>query len=226
MDKKINVLIIDDNQFQNSGLARLLNEQKDINLRGMLTSPKDCLERLKNDTFIDLILLDIRFPNSDMDGVELALEIHKLLLTLPNWKGKAKPKILFMSVEDGGIADLSKNIHGFIPKNIGIQDLIDAIRQVYHHNAVYYPETPTPMPESHSKAVKLTPKQSKVLCAIMKSKKTKEIASNLKIKKYTVDKHRRNILNRLRTVPELEKVSQITDPRVIEYVKEHELCTQ
>ena len=48
MDKKIKILIVDDNQMQNQGLARLLNEFNDLNVRGILSTPDECLKRLEH----------------------------------------------------------------------------------------------------------------------------------------------------------------------------------
>ncbi|MEM1003596.1 MAG: response regulator transcription factor [Bacteroidota bacterium] len=221
MSRKINVLIVDDNQFQNDGLVKLFSDCEDITLRGILQSPEECLERVKKDTLIDIILLDIIFPNSSMNGIQLAYELNETFSTHPIWKGKPRPKMLFMSVKEGGIVDIEKGIHGFISKNIRFDDLVEVIRQVFHHKAVYYPE---PIDDSSEKEVGFTPQEKKVFCKVMKGQQTVEIAELLEIKPNTVSEHRKNILGKLKEIEELKGIRNITDPRVTNFANEHGIC--
>ena len=48
-----------------------------LNYRGNVTSPEMCLERLKHDKHIDIIMVDVKFPNSNMNGIQLVDEIRR-----------------------------------------------------------------------------------------------------------------------------------------------------
>ena len=124
-----------------------------------------------------------------------------------------------MSVEDGGIVNVDKRIHGFVPKNVRIQQLAEMIRQVHHHNAVYPPPN-----RQESDSIRFTLREGEVFCDVMSGKTSAEIASKLKIKKHTVSEHRKNILGKLKEVKELNEIKNITDPKVVKFVDIHNLC--
>lgn len=189
----INLLIADDHQVVIDGLRSLLSLEADFNVVGEALNGKMVLEALK-DQKVDVVLLDINMPV--MDGIETAkfMRVHYpdvkiLILTMYN-----KPEFIRNILEAGA--------SGYVLKNAGKEELIDAIRKVEKGEEYFSISVTKTMMESFrsgsdSNKVELTKRERGVLTLIAEGDKTSEIAEKLLISTHTVDTHRYNLLSKL-----------------------------
>lgn len=189
----INLLVADDHQVVIDGLRSLLSLEADFNVVGEALNGKMVLEALK-DQKVDVVLLDINMPV--MDGIETAKfmrehypDVKILILTMYN-----KPEFIRNILEAGA--------SGYVLKNAGKEELIDAIRKVEKGEEYFSISVTKTMMESFrsgsdSNKVELTKRERGVLTLIAEGDKTSEIAEKLLISTHTVDTHRYNLLSKL-----------------------------
>lgn len=142
----------------------------------------------------DICILDIEMPG--LTGLEI-LELCK--------KEKIGSKIIFLSyhTEPEFIAlARKKGVAGYIGKENSIKEIENCIYMV-HKEGSYYPQYLSGAKMSPGKDVIrtlsiLTNREREVLAMVLKEYSNRDIAQHLEISFRTVEKHRSNIINKLR----------------------------
>lgn len=216
----IKLIIVDDNIIQGEGLSKLLSASDKIHFKGNIPSPELCLEALATDSEIDLILLDIHFPTSELSGIDL---VDKIRAKYPfqNEKGEIiGPRIIFFSVETAGFVDEEKGVFGLIPKNADFSTIVSMVDMVCRFGATFPPENKVnAQPKFWSS---LSKKEKQIFELILLGKPTKEIAEELNPGPSTVDKYRKKILSKLKNAG--LKVQELKDNRVSNLISKHKDC--
>lgn len=141
----------------------------------------------------DIAILDIQMPY--MTGLEVAKECKKnkiptkiILITFH------KEKVLFQKANE-------LNIFGYILKEFAIEEIENCIKSVTEGVPYFSPRIKDLLginPYKETYLDSLTPSEKKILKLIAKDKTNKEIASLLFISHRTVEKHRSNIIQKLK----------------------------
>ena len=188
------IITADDHPLLLKGLNNFLIE-KNYNIIGSGTNGKEALEliiKLKP----DIAILDIQMPY--MTGLEVAKECK-----INNIKTKIilitfhKEKILFQKANE-------LNIFGYILKEFAIEEIENCIKSVSNDVPYFSPRIKDLLginPYKDSYLDLLTPSEKKILKLIAKDKTNKDIASLLFISHRTVEKHRSNIIQKLKLEP-------------------------
>lgn len=192
----IKVILADDHQIVIDGLKILINQEKDIQIVGEALNGKDLLKQLSCKE-VDVLVLDIEMPV--MDGIEATSKVKK---DYPNIK------ILILSMYDN--EEFIKKLiqagaSGYILKNRGKEELINAIRRIsegknYFGDAVInilLEELKRPATRSNEEKIRLTKREGEVLKLIAEGLSTPQIALKLHIANSTVETHRRNLIEKL-----------------------------
>ncbi|MBI9039656.1 MAG: response regulator transcription factor [Bacteroidales bacterium] len=194
---KIRIFIVDDHDIVRDGIKALLMLADDIIVNGDATDGVNLFEILKTNS-PDVLLLDISLP--EMSGIEIA---QKLKIQYPQIKiiiltAEPSEKNIFDSIEVG--------VKGFLPKNVGKDKLIDAIRSVYEGEEYFDNSVSQIVLKSYiqrsgniknnEETTKLTERETDIIKHITKGFTHKEIAVKLFISKRTVDSHVRNIFEK------------------------------
>ena len=194
----MNILIADDHTMFVDGIDSILQNEKDIDHISKCYDGKAVMDILNKEK-IDVLLLDVNLP--EMNGIEVckaALEINPDL------------KILAISMfnEESFVSEILNNgAKGYILKNTGSEELLEAIRTVYTGETYFSKDvTETIMKglmnkqkngESKNNIPKISRREKDVLRLIMEEYTTQEIASELFISLKTVESHRSNLLSKL-----------------------------
>ncbi len=118
---KIKLVLVDDHQMLLDGLAALLQGEQRFDLVGLCNNAKYALELLET-TAPDIVITDINMP--EISGVELTRMIRK-------YHPKIKVLALSMFGERSTISEmLEAGISGYILKNTGKEELINALLKV------------------------------------------------------------------------------------------------
>jgi DNA-binding NarL/FixJ family response regulator len=192
----IKIIIADDHQMFIDGIKSLLVNEKGIKLVGEALNGKEVLSLLDKEK-ADIVLLDVNMP--EMDGIEATKQIRQryplvkiLMLTMYN-----NQEFVFGLMNAGA--------SGYILKNTGKAELLEAIKSVNEGKTFYSKEVTETILQNFTKkpeeqrveAAHLTEREKDVLKLIAQEYNTQEIAAKLFISTNTVETHRKNLLSKL-----------------------------
>ncbi|WP_339916209.1 response regulator transcription factor [Yeosuana marina] len=209
--KTIKLIIADDHELFRNGLKELLKKYSDIDVVDCVADGKEFIDVLKNNSELDVVLLDITMPN--MDGFEVLNEIKSLNKSL-------KPIIISMHDEGNYIAKCAKNgAYSYLLKNTDQDELIKIIRIVSGGKKYFSPKISEKMinyiaEQTVSEQI-LSKKEQEVLELLSKGLTTKEIALKLFVSSRTIETHRANIIKKLEVKNTAELIKKATKINLI-----------
>ncbi|AFL84142.1 response regulator containing a CheY-like receiver domain and an HTH DNA-binding domain [Belliella baltica DSM 15883] len=186
----VKLIIADDHPLLLKGLKDFL-EENNYEILGAASDGVIALQMIEKFN-PPIAILDLEMPK--MTGMEVAKECLKRGL---------KTRIILLTLHrEKYIIQQAKNLNisGYLLKNFATEDLINCIQKVsegedYFSNLIF-PKDKNLSPTSTSD--KLTPSEIKILRLIADGVTSKEIADKLFIAERTVEKHRSNIINKLK----------------------------
>ena len=193
--KKIRLLIADDHRILLDGLVGLLQSEESFTVAGTACNGYEVLEQAEKNEF-DICMLDINMPK--LDGLETARLLKK---------SKPELKIIMLTTyNDKEI--ISELVHigvsGYLLKNSGQQELIDAIQKVMAGRYYFSEEAERIIlqevaQKKNKETVRLTGREQEVFQLLVKEYTNDKIATELHISHRTVETHRKNILQKTDT---------------------------
>jgi DNA-binding NarL/FixJ family response regulator len=192
----IKIIIADDHQMFIDGIKSLLVNENDIKVIGEALNGKQVLSLLEKE-LADIVLLDVNMP--EMDGIEATKLIKQKYATV---------KILMLTMynnQEFVFGLMNAGASGYILKNTGRKELLEAIQAVNDGKTFYSKEVTETILQNFAKkpgekkieAAHLTDREKDVLKLIAQEYNTQEIASQLFISANTVETHRKNLLSKL-----------------------------
>jgi len=204
MKKKIRLAIVDDNSIYKSTLTAFFNGFKDFKISIKCSNGQELKENLMSQ-IVDVVLLDFKMPV--MDGLKTTEFLSEYY---PNIK------IIILTAYDNTIDSLElieKGAHGFLPKDNGLNQIVDAIYTVLKQQEYYVGKglkktiSPKAGKNDFTNELKLTDREVQIIGLVCNGTTSKKIAEELCISKRTVDEHRRNVFQKTKTtsIAELTK---------------------
>lgn len=188
------VLLIDDHPLIADGVISMLRTDSSIDVLGVARTGENAIDFLKNET-PDVILLDVHLP--DTDGLKLCESIVAM---------KTASKVLMLtSVTDAAIISqaLSRGASGYLVKDIERKELLSAIDTVLGGKIFVSATANEKLLESYrsdadaTRQIVLTRREKEVLDLLDKGLNGPQIAKNLFLSNYTVETHRKNLMQKL-----------------------------
>ncbi len=195
MENNIKVIIADDHAVVRTGIKLILSGTPDIRVVDEAISGNVLLKKLKSDTEVDVVILDVHMPGRDV--LDVLKDIHVLYPKLPI--------LIFTMYDESQYAlRLFKNgAWGYINKQGSHDEIIEAIRTL-HGGKKYYSKTQTELIantlfESDKKTPHetLTDREFQILCMISEGLRNSQIAKRLNVSKNTISNHRNSILKKM-----------------------------
>lgn len=205
----MNYLVVDDHALIRDAMHSVLQAVDPQAIVRTAASAAQARAALADDPAVDLVLLDLRLPDSD--GLELfaALRAAHPAMAVVLLSGERDATIVRQAL-DGGAA-------GFIPKTESREVLVKALSLVLA-GGVYVPRealggmsTASPAADTDApRALGLTDRQIDVLALIMKGRTNKHICRELNLAEPTVKNHVTAILRALQVTSRTEAVLAVT----------------
>ncbi|MFZ5817048.1 MAG: response regulator [Bacillota bacterium] len=201
-DRKIRILMVDDQSLLRRGLAGLLNRNPDMEVVGEAENGEQAL-RLVADLDPDVVLMDVRMPV--MDGVSATREMVK--------RGVRAGIIILTTFDDDEyiFEGLAAGARGYLLKDAEYEELSQAIRTVARGEALLQPQITSRVlkefsrlsgmagsrPKAQPLAEPLTDREMEVLRLMASGATNQDIAERLYIGLGTVKHHVRAIFGKL-----------------------------
>jgi DNA-binding NarL/FixJ family response regulator len=194
----IKLVIADDHEIFRDGFKLMLSKFPEIMLVGEAGNGRDLLELIEKEN-PDVILTDIKMPV--MDGIEATKKIAELY---PD-KG-----IIGLSMYDDDeliIEMLEAGAKGYLIKNAGKDQIIEAIKTVYNDEPFYCKTTSHKLtqmiaksrfnPYKKTEKAEFSEREKEIITGICDEMTNKEIGDKLFISVRTVEGHRLKILEKM-----------------------------
>lgn len=199
MTAPLRVLLVDDHAMVRSGFAMVLSVEDDIEVVGEAADGLQALEQARA-TRPDVVLMDVQMPR--MDGIEATRHLvaedlgHVVIVTTFD-----RDDYLFDALDAGA--------SGFLLKNAGPEQLLDAVRAAGRGHALLAPEVTRRVIGQRSvgrasvartepdELSHLTAREREVLVLLARGLSNGEIAASLVLGEATVKTHVSNVLAKL-----------------------------
>ena len=191
----IGILLVDDHEVVRRGIAALLATEDSVEVVGEAANGEEAITKAAK-LEPDVILMDL-----EMAGVGGIEAIERIVGSDP------ESRILVLTsfaADDKVFPAIKAGASGYLLKDTGPEDLVEAIRQVYRGDSSLHPaiarkplrEVSKPAPGKQT-TDPLTERELEVLLLLAKGKSNHEIADELVISEATVRTHVSNILGKL-----------------------------
>jgi len=183
------------------GLRALLTTEKDIEVVGEAETGREAVEMTKQ-LHPNVVLMDIVMPS--LNGLEATRQITKQV-------PESRVLILTSYGDDEYVQRLTEvGATGYLVKQTAATHLLKAIRDVDRGEMAFSPSiasrfqatsghgTSKSSADGISNVSHLTPREAEVLQLIAEGETNKQIAANLGISSKTVEKHRQQVMNKLK----------------------------
>lgn len=196
---KIKIIIADDHKMMIDGLLSMLSDEKNMEIIGVANNGEEVLKILETKN-ADLVLTDINMPL--MNGIELTKALKQKYSSI---------KILALSMfgDIDHIQEmLNAGISGYVLKNTGNKELVEAINSIAYGGTYYDNDVAAEMMRSLTQnnqkkvaieKVNLTDREIEIIKLIAKEINNAGIGDVLSISERTVESHRKNIYRKTNT---------------------------
>jgi len=188
----VSVIIIDDHPVVLEGFTSLLRNVEGITVEGCFTHAAEGLAHLAKNP-VDILLLDINLPDSN--GIELCGEIRR--------RYPATRIIIISNHNERGMITrlLQEGAAGYLLKNASSAELSQCIRDALAGKLVLSQDVQTilarlPDREPADGVPRLTRREKEILRMIAAGNTTAGIAAQLYLSPFTVETHRRNLMQK------------------------------
>ncbi|MBA7596839.1 Transcriptional regulatory protein DegU [subsurface metagenome] len=201
----IRVLLVDDHPVVRHGLRRMLELEKDMEVVAEAADGEQALDEIGT-VSPDIVLLDIRIPG--MGGIETIRQIREhhpetnvVVLTMYG------DQYLSQAIEAGAV--------GYLVKDVGNEELIQAIRTVHRGQSILHPSLSRGLFNEFASLAKgwnnnrafLSPRELEIIRFIAAGSTNKEIAAQLFLSETAVKRGVRRIFDKLEAKDRAEAVS-------------------
>ncbi|MGG7549777.1 response regulator [Chryseobacterium arthrosphaerae] len=203
---KIKIALVDDHPMVLEGLAKVLSSVNNIEITQHFFDGQSLLQFLDH-TAVDIVLLDITLP--DIDGIVLCRTIKSnfpktIVLALSHHHNR---KIIMDMLNNGA--------NGYMLKNVSLEELVNCISAALKGEIVFSRDVKeiiaSPQLSGDEKSIRLTNREKEVLDLIAAGKTTMQMAQQLFISKFTIESHRKNLLQKFEAKNVAELIRKAAD---------------
>ncbi|HEX3024628.1 MAG TPA: response regulator transcription factor [Chitinophagaceae bacterium] len=194
MDTKIKIIITDDHVLFIEGLISLLRDVEDFFVCGVANNGRDLLQLITCEE-ADIILMDINMP--DLNGLETIRYLRQ--------RNNNIKIIMLSSYQEEHLIEKAKKLgaNGYLPKNVNKDDLLQTIRIVQQGTSCFPFRSPDKkdlqsFDDNFLRQFNLTARENELLQLIKDGCTNQQIANALSLSIYTVETHRKNIMQKLK----------------------------
>ena len=180
------------------GLRMVLDAEPDLRVVAEAGDGAEAIRLARDAAELDLAIVDVLMPR--MTGLRCAAELSRI---------RPDVRVLMLSMHDNEqylFEALKAGASGYVLKTAADRDLVEASRAVLRGQAFLYPSGIAALIRDYLERVRsgeqepqdpLTPRELEVVKLIAEAHTNEQIAALLNISRYTVERHRENVLAKL-----------------------------
>jgi DNA-binding NarL/FixJ family response regulator len=192
------ILIADDHAMVRRGLRMVLDAEPDLRVVAEAGDGAEAVAIARGDPELDLAVIDVSMPR--MTGLQSAAELSRI---------RPELRVLMLSMHDNDqylFEALKAGASGYVLKAAADRDLVEACRAVLRGQPFLYPSGIATLIRDYLERARsgehepqdpLTPRELEVVKLIAEAHTNEQIAALLNISRYTVERHRENVLAKL-----------------------------
>jgi two-component system, NarL family, nitrate/nitrite response regulator NarL len=209
---KIQIAMVDDHQIVIDGISALLIQDEDLQIVITANNGTDMLALLTQHN-IDILLTDVVMEG--MSGQQLAKQVRKQF-----------PAIKIIALSMSGVGEIvdeminDADISGYLLKQTGKQELVNAIKKVYNGGQYFQPQILDELSKHENikvqlNAAHLTNREIEIVQLFEKGLSNNDIAEKLFLSVHTIETHRKNMFRKTETTTLLALIKWAYEHKII-----------
>lgn len=207
------VWIVEDDERFGGELSKLINLSSGFTAERVFANCEDALARLEEDIPPDILLMDIGLPG--MSGIE---GIRRVKAIAP------ATRVVMLTVfenADNIIRAIGAGASGYLHKGSSLDDIVESLKSILTGGAPINPQIARKMLDMFARVAApptdygLTVREKEVLGLLVDGLAKKQIADKLFVSFNTVDKHVRNIYDKLQVQTRSGVVAKVLRERLL-----------
>lgn len=207
----IRVMLVDDHAVVRSGLKAFLMVFDDMQLVGEASSGQEAIQLIER-VHPDVVLMDLIMP--DLDGAATTRSIRT------RWPSIQVVALTSFREDELVKSALQAGAIGYLLKNVGADELADAIRSAFAGRPTLAPEAAQVLIQASRQPLQpgfdLTEREREVLSLLVKGMSNNDIADRLVVSRSTVKFHVSSILSKLNVSSRTEAVALALNQKLVE----------
>ncbi|MEY2817296.1 MAG: response regulator [Chloroflexota bacterium] len=194
----IRILIAEDHLMVRAGIRALLEKVGDMTILGEAANGQEAVEMTET-LSPDVLIIDIMMPR--LNGIQAAEQLR-------NRKNRVNILLLSMYADEGLVYQaLQSGVNGYVLKSSASDELVKAVHEVANGkkflsgpiSEIVMENAFKPRPTTElDPLASLSPREKEIMQLIAEEHTSVEIAKFLSISEKTVEKHRANLMEKLR----------------------------
>jgi two-component system response regulator NreC len=196
--KKLRILLADDHVVMRTGLRALLERQSNLEVVGESENGRETINLVAS-VKPDVVVMDVGMPVlNGIEATKMIVTEHPTIAVV----------ILSMHADETYVMRaLNAGARGYLLKDSAPADLLGAIQAVSQNKSFFSPKVSRILAEDYVRILKqkggvdsyelLTTREREILQLVVEGNANKEVATTLNISPYTVETHRKHILEKL-----------------------------
>jgi len=197
----INVFLVDDHELVRTGIRRILEDVRGMNVAGEAESGEDAVKWCRSEQ-ADIVLMDMNMPG--IGGLEAT---KKILRFNPDMK------VIVLTIHTENpfpTKVMQAGAAGYLTKGAGPDEMVNAIRMVQSGQRYLSPEIAQQMalsqftPDSENPFKELSERELQIMIMITKGEKVTDISEQLNLSPKTVNSYRYRLFSKLNISGDVE----------------------
>lgn len=196
----IKVLLVDDHELVRTGIRRLIDDIKGLEVIGEVETGEAAIDFAYNE-HVDVVLMDLNMPG--IGGMEatrrlIAKDKHLKIIVVTIHDSEPFPQQLFKA---GAL--------GYLTKGCNIEEIVHAIKEVFYGRRYVSVDIAQKMamniqPENDNPFDKLSQREMQVMMMSMQGMKGQKISEQLNLSPKTISTYRYRLFDKLRVSNDVE----------------------
>ncbi|MCK5663009.1 MAG: UvrY/SirA/GacA family response regulator transcription factor [Thiotrichaceae bacterium] len=189
----IKVLLVDDHELVRTGIRRLIEDIKGLEVTGEVETGEAAVEFAKNER-VDVVLMDLNMPG--IGGLEatrrlIAKDKHLRIIVVTVHDSEPFPQQLFKA-----------GAMGYLTKGCNIEEIVHAIKEVFYGRRYISVDIAQKMamniqPEDENPFDRLSQREMQVMMMSMQGMKGQQISEQLNLSPKTISTYRYRLFEKL-----------------------------